>query len=177
MLRKAGTSTDRANAALSSLQRTASALGMLRSRIEARIGSGPDAGGTPDLNRVLELVKNAQLMLKEMSARAESARFLEEFIRIISGASASVGEIQGEVKELVPMAEAALAEMHSAISDVSIALAPSNEEIDASIFGRALEETASPQYAAVTPEIKVNDKAPVEETPEESKEQLAEVAI
>lgn len=152
-------------------------MGMLRSRIEARIDGVPGAESA-DLKRVLDLVKNAQLLLKEMSAKAESARFLEEFIRIISGASASVGEIQGEVRELVPLAEQALAEMHNAISDVSVALAPAKGELDASIYARASEEIASAQLqTSLVPETKVNAKSTKESAQEEREERLAEVAI
>jgi hypothetical protein len=126
---------DRANAALGNLQRKAYAMSLLRSRIESRInillsnGTNPD--GVQELTRMLELVKNGELILKEVSDKVESARFLEEFVQIINGAAESVSEIKDDVEELVPMAEAALSEMHDAISHVSkIMTHDVQEEID-----------------------------------------------
>lgn len=114
---------ERANAALASLQRNAYAMNILRSRLESRINFTLNQSGKnetyQELTRVLELVKNGEMILNEMSGKIESAKFLEEFIMIIDSAAASMGEIKNDVEELVPAAEAALQEMHDAIAKVS----------------------------------------------------------
>ncbi len=164
---------ERASAALANLQRNAYALGILRSRVESRINLVLSNGGRADsdeLTKVLELVKNGELILKEMSEKIESARFLEEFIHIINGAADSVSEIREDVQELVPMAEAALAEMHDAISQVSIFMAPaSKDEIDPSIFAQIEEfgKLASLPQVAMANEMKVISSGQSGEAPKE----------
>ena len=71
---------------------------------------------------MLELVKNGEMILHEMSEKIESARFLEEFVAIMDSAASSVSEIKGDLEQMVPAAEAALEEMHDAISKVSTGL-------------------------------------------------------
>ncbi|MGI0012318.1 MAG: hypothetical protein ACREBU_02585 [Nitrososphaera sp.] len=138
---KGATVKERANAALSSLQRSAQALSMLRSRLESRIGSvarTANKESCQELIRVLELVKSGELILGEMSEKLESARFLEDFIRIMDDAAKSFREIESDVQELAPMAEAALSEMHDAITSVSIGMMPEQKQlIDPTILEQA----------------------------------------
>ena len=117
---------ERATVALASLQRNAFAMSMLRGRMESRINfilnksnGGRGGGDYQDMTRVLELVKNSELILNELSVKVESARFLEEFITIIDSAASSVSGIKGDVENLVPIAENALLEMHDAIAKIS----------------------------------------------------------
>ncbi|UVS68727.1 hypothetical protein [Nitrososphaera viennensis] len=123
LFRKDSTLRERATVALASLQRNACAMGTLRSRIESRADFILKSQGHSDeyqeLARVLELVKNGELILSELSGKMEAARFLEEFVLIINGAAESVSAIKGDVEHLVPLAESALAEMHDAISKIS----------------------------------------------------------
>lgn len=123
LFRKDSTLRERATVALANLQRNSYAMGTLRSRIESRMnfilkGSG-DTDEYQELARVLELVKNGELILNELSGKVEAARFLEEFIAIIDGAADSVSEIKGDVEQLVPLAETAIAEMSDALSKIS----------------------------------------------------------
>lgn len=121
MFKKNASVKERAHAALASLQRNAYAMSMLRSRIESRISFALShkAADNQELGRVLELVKNGELILREMSEKIESARFLEEFTIIMDSAASSVSEIKDDLEQMVPAAEAALEEMHDAISKVS----------------------------------------------------------
>jgi hypothetical protein len=126
LFKKSASLKERANAALASLQRNAYAMGMLRSRLESRINFALRekrcAESCQELTKVLELVKNGELILHEMSEKIESARFLEEFVAIMDSAASSVSEIKGDLEQMVPAAEAALEEMHDAISKVSTGL-------------------------------------------------------
>ena len=139
---------DRAGAALANLQRKAYAMSVLRSRIESRIDILQNVGnsdGAGELYRILDLVKNGQQALKEVSDRVESARFLEEFVHIISGAAESVDEIKGDVKDLVPTAETALEQLQEAVSQFSVLVVPeSRGEIDPSILAQISAELAVP---------------------------------
>jgi hypothetical protein len=133
---------ERANAALASLQRNASAMGMLRSRLESRINFTLNGKGYTDscqeLARVLELVKNGELILHEISEKIESARFLEEFVVIMDSAASSVNEIKSDLERVLPAAEAALEEMHDAISRISPGLpAELRQEIEPAILAEA----------------------------------------
>ncbi|HEY7735030.1 MAG TPA: hypothetical protein VIB07_09585 [Nitrososphaera sp.] len=114
---------ERAIAVLAGLQRNAAAMNVLRSNLESRIshtmGKGGNAESCKELTRMLDLVKNGEMILSELTLKAESARFLEEFIRIIDSASTSFGEIKHDLQELVPVAEAALSEMHDAIAGMT----------------------------------------------------------
>jgi hypothetical protein len=130
-------------------------MGMLRSRLESRINFALSQKGGADsqeLTRVLELVKNGELILHEMSEKIESARFLEEFVAIMDSAASSVSEIKGDLEQMVPAAEAALEEMHDTISKASTGLpADIRHEIDPSIL------------AEVTAAIAAGKAGPVEE--------------
>lgn len=133
---------ERANATLSSLQRNSYAMSILRSKLESRInfikGSGGQIDSCQELTRMLDLVKNGELILKKMSEKVESARFLEEFIQIIDSAAASFGEIKADIEQLAPMAEAALNEMHETLASVSTEMAPGlRQDIDPSILSEA----------------------------------------
>ncbi|HLG37346.1 MAG TPA: hypothetical protein VI338_04370 [Nitrososphaera sp.] len=175
---------DRASAALANLQRKAYAMSILRSRIESRIDiilrNGAEANSTQELSRLLELVKNGEMILKEVSDKVESARYLEEFVYILNGATESVNEIKGDVEELVPMAEAALGEMQDAISHVSKVLLPeTREQIDPSILAQISAEMAvasKRRVAELAAEQKAIDPGQVA-SPEETQEKLEEVAI
>ena len=68
---------------------------------------------------MLELVKNGEIILHEMSEKIESTRYLEDFILIIESAASSVSEIKDDIEQMIPAAEAALEEMHDAIYKVS----------------------------------------------------------
>lgn len=175
---------ERANAALGNLQRKAYAMAMLRSRIESRINTVLSSGGNADsvteLNRLLDLVKNGELILKDVSDKVESARFLEDFVQIINGAAESVNDIKEDVEELVPMAEAALAEMHDAISHVSkIMSQESRQDIDQSIMAQASAEIA---LAKVPVQEEIEHEKPAAEQnvvskTEQKHEELEEIAI
>jgi hypothetical protein len=126
LFKKNASITERANAALASLQRNAYAMGMLRSRLESRvsfiINEKGGVGSCQELSRVLELVKNGELILHEISDKIESARFLEEFATIMDSAASSVSEIRDDLEQIVPAAEVALEEIHNAISKMSVGL-------------------------------------------------------
>ncbi len=123
LFRKDSSLRERASVALASLERNACAMAMLRSRIESRADFILKSKGGGDeyqeLARVLELVKNGELILNELSGKIEAARFLEEFVTIINGAAESVGAVKSDVENLVPLAESALAKMEDAISKIS----------------------------------------------------------
>ena len=128
LFKKNLTIKERAAAALAGLQRNAYAMSMLRSRLESRVNfilnqqNGVKSGSYHELAKVLELVKNGEMILNDMSEKIEAARFLEEFIIIIDGAAASISEIKTDIQQLVPMAEMALQEMHDAIARVSVGM-------------------------------------------------------
>lgn len=173
--RKEESVRERATVALANLQRNTYAMSMLRSRLESRINfillqqqqqqnekSGGSSGGEyQEMARVLELVKNSELILNELSGKIESARFLEEFIAIIDSAAASVSGIKVDVENLVPRAENALAQMHDAISRISGGLYGNDEaaasEAAAADPGRAeaqqeiLDEAMATAAAAIAP--------------------------
>jgi hypothetical protein len=123
LFRKDSTLRERATVALANLERNAYAMSVLRGRIESRadfiLKSQGDGDEYKELARVLELVKNGELVLSELSGKMEAARFLEEFVMIINGAAESVNAIKSDFEHLVPLAENALAEMHDAISKIS----------------------------------------------------------
>ena len=174
MFKKSLTVKERANAALASLQRNAYAMGMLRSRLESRINfilneNGGKTEGYQELARVLELVKNGEMILNEMLEKVESARFLEEFIMIIDSAASSVSEIKGDLEQLVPMAEAALSEMHDAISRVSAGMMSPElrHEIEPAILAEASAAIAATSSAAtVEAKNEETESDPNEEEPE-----------
>lgn len=98
-------------------------MSMLRSRLESRVNLILNKEGKTEsyqeLSRVLELVRNSELILHEMTEKVESARYLEEFVAIMDNAASSVSEVKGDLERMVPEAEAALEEMHDAFSKVS----------------------------------------------------------
>jgi hypothetical protein len=177
LFKKTASIRDRANAALASLQRNAYAMGMLRSRLESRINlilnqNGGRTEGCQELARVLELVKNGELILHEMSEKIESARFLEEFVMIVDSAASSVSEIKGDLEQMVPAAEAALEEMHDAISKVSTGLpAELRQEIEPGILA---EVTAAIAAGKLIPPVVEVQEAP---TPQEEKEEEEEERV
>ena len=167
---------ERANTALASLQRNAYAMGMLRSRLESRINFTLNQKGSTEscqeLARVLELVKNGEMILHEMSEKIESARFLEEFIVIIDNAASSVGEIKDDIEQMVPAAEAALEEMLDAISKVASGLpAELRQEIEPAIFAEVTAAMAAGNANAATIEVK-EEAAPAQEEKEEEPESV-----
>ena len=141
LFKKNLTIMERAAAALAGLQRNAYAMSMLRSRLESRVNfilnqqNGVKSGSYHELAKVLELVKNGEMILNDMSEKIEAARFLEEFIIIIDGAAASISEIKTDIQQLVPMAEMALQEMHDAIARVSVGMSQElRQEIEPAIL-------------------------------------------
>src|SRR5262245_1736644 len=101
-------------------------MSILRSKLESRINLALNEKGNHDgrqeLDRILELVKNDEMILQEMSQKIESARFLEEFVLIMDSAASSVSSVKSDLEQIVPAAEAALEQMHDAISSVSSGL-------------------------------------------------------
>jgi hypothetical protein len=159
LFKKNASIKERANAALASLQRNAYAMGMLRSKLESRINfvlnHNGKTEGYQELNRVLELVKNGELILQEMSEKIESAKFLEEFVVIMDSAASSVSEIKGDLEQMVPAAEAALEEMHDAISKVSTGLPTElRQEIDPGILAEVTAAIAAGKATAPVVEVK-----------------------
>jgi hypothetical protein len=159
LFKKNASIKERANAALASLQRNAYAMGMLRSKLESRINfvlnHNGKTEGYQELNRVLELVKNGELILQEMSEKIESAKFLEEFVVIMDSAASSVSEIKGALEQMVPAAEAALEEMHDAISKVSTGLPTElRQEIDPGILAEVTAAIAAGKATAPVVEVK-----------------------
>jgi hypothetical protein len=149
LFRKDSTLRERAAVALASLERNAYAMGMLRGRIESRASfvlksQGNNSDEYQELARVLELVKNGELILNELSGKMEAARFLEEFVMIINGAAESVSAVKGDMEHLVPLAENALAEMHNAISKISGGLyTPDPEPAQVDMQNRILAEATA----------------------------------
>ena len=109
---------ERAQLALAGIQRNAFAMSILRSRLESRVGAS-DGDSRQELARVLELVKNGESILTEMSGKIEAAKYIEEFITIIDSAADSVGNIRDDIEKMVPIAENALAEIHDAVARIS----------------------------------------------------------
>ena len=167
LLRKGATIADRAGAALGNLQRSASAMGILRARIESRMKDGGSGDGN-DLAKVLQLVKDAELLLKEMSGKAESARFLEDFVRIVGGTAESIGQVKDDVSELVPMAEAALDQMRDVVTSVSVVLSSPamKDEIDPVILEQVSAATLPAAAPAPTPSPVGSNLKKVEENEE-----------
>jgi hypothetical protein len=175
LFKKNASIKERANAALASLQRNTYAMGMLRARLESRIdfilSKGARTEGYEELSRVLELVKNGELILHEMSEKIESAKFLEEFVMIMDSAASSVSEIKGDLEQMVPAAEAALEEMHEAISKVSTGIpAELRQEIDPGILAEVTAAVAAGK--AVTPVVKTQEAATAREEKEEEPERV-----
>lgn len=176
---------DRANAALGNLQRKAFAMSMLRSKIESRINllvsSGVRTDDVQELDRLLQLVRNGELIIKDLSNKVESARFLEEFVQIINGAAESVSEIKDDVEELVPMAEAALAEMHDAISHVSkVMVHGSGDEIDPSIMlqiSAELKAVEEPGINVPPAAENVSKLQSIDSKKQQAQDELEEIAI
>jgi hypothetical protein len=171
LFKKNASIKERANAALASLQRNAYAMGTLRSRLESRINfvlnqNGGKTEGYQELTRVLELVKNGELILHGMSEKIESAKFLEEFVVIMDSAASSVNEIKDDLEQMVPAAEAALEEMHDAISMVSTGLpAELRQEIDPVILAEVTAAIATGKAAA--PVVEAQEPAQREREEEE----------
>ena len=186
LFKKDGTIRERATVALAKLQRNAYAMSMLRGRIESRISfilteNAGKPGEYQEMTRVLELVKNSELILNELSGKIESARFLEEFIAIIDSAASSVSEIKVDVENLVPVAETALQEMHDAISRISGGLYSEPEqghlEAQKKIMDEATAAASAPEPMAPTPVVRPAAAAKQQEqVPEPDVEREAELA-
>lgn len=174
LFRKDSTLRERATVALANLQRNSCAMGMLRSRIESRMNfilKGGNSDEYQELARVLELVKNGELILNELSGKVEAARFLEEFVTIIDGAAESVSAIKGDVEHLVPLAENAIAEMSDALSKISGGLyTPEPDLAYAEIQQRIIDE------ATAAAEARMQPAAPEKAEAAPEKEREAELA-
>jgi hypothetical protein len=162
---------ERANAALASLQRNAYAMGMLRSRLESRItltlNEKGNTNGCEELTRVLELVKNGELILHEMSEKIESFSFLEEFVTIMDSAASSVSMIKTDLEQMMPAAEAALEEMHDAISKISTGL---QEELRKGMEPAILAEVTAAIAAGRSDKVSVTMKEEAQ-PPQNAKEE------
>ena len=76
LFRKDSTIRERATVALANLQRNAYAMSMLRNRLESRINfilteNAGKAGEYQEMTGVLELVKNSELILNELSGKID----------------------------------------------------------------------------------------------------------
>jgi hypothetical protein len=163
---------ERAHLALASIQRNAYAMSILRSRLESRVGAS--AGDSrQELARVLELVKNGEAILTEMSGKMEAAKYLEEFITIIDSAAGSVGEIRDDIEKMVPIAENALAEIDKAVSKISGGHYPDAPPTSAELQRLIMEEA---EQAAKKAEAKVPEPPVVSVVPEKAEEREAEPA-
>jgi hypothetical protein len=150
---------ERANAALASLQQNAYAMNMLRSRLETRINfilnDKGKTEGYQELTRVLELVKNGQLILNVICERIESARYLHEFIMIIDNAALSISDMKNDIEQMLPAAEAALLEMHAAIAKVSTGLLPDlRQEIEPALLAEVSAAVAAEKPNTANVELK-----------------------
>lgn len=159
LFKKNGAIKERANAALASLQRNAYALGILRSRLESRINfvlsTNSKTESQHELTRVLELVKNGEMILHEMSQKIESTRYLEDFILIMESAASSVSEIKEDIEQMVPAAEAALEEMQDTISKVSGGHAVDlRQEVEPAILAEVTVAIAAGNINAASDEVK-----------------------
>ena len=190
LFKKNLTTKERAAAALAGLQRNAYAMSMLRSRLESRVNyilnqkSGGKSESYQELAKVLDLGKNGEMRLNDMSEKIEAARFLEEFIIIIDGAAASISEIKSDIQQLVPLAEMALQEMHDVIARVSIGGGISHElrqEIEPTILAEvsaaiAIEKENDTMVTASLTNVVVKNKG-VASTSEEKEEEPEGVMI
>jgi hypothetical protein len=190
LFKKNLTIKERAAAALAGLQRNAYAMSMLRSRLESRVNfilnqqNGVKSGSYHELAKVLELVKNGEMILNDMSEKIEAARFLEEFIIIIDGAAASISEIKTDIQQLVPMAEMALQEMHDAIARVSVGMSKElRQEIEPAIFAEvsaaiAIEKEKDTLVTASLANVEdLQSKGIASRASEEKEEESEDVAI
>lgn len=139
---------ERAQLALASIQRNAYAMSILRSRLESRVGAS-SGDSRQELARVLELVRNGEGILTEMSGKIEATKYLEEFITIIDSAAGSVGDIRDDIEKMVPIAESALAEIHEAVSRISggqyPGAPPTSPELQALIMEEAEQAARAPE--------------------------------
>ncbi|MEP0825689.1 MAG: hypothetical protein HRF40_09395 [Nitrososphaera sp.] len=173
LFKKSGSLKERANAALSNLQRNAYAMSMLRTRLESRISyalsQNQGRGDCQELTRVLELVKNGEMILHEISQKIESARFLEEFVMIMDSAASSVSDIRGDLEQMMPAAEAALEEMHDALAKVSTGLASEiGREMDPAIFAEVTAAVRAGKASALVADEMMNGAKSEEEEEEPS---------
>lgn len=170
--RDTATLRERAQLALASIQRNAYAMSVLRSRLESRVGAS-NGDSRQELERVLELVKNGEIILTEMSGKMEAAKYLEEFITIIDSAAGSVGEIRDDIEKMVPIAESALAEIHEAVSKISGGQYPGAPPTSAELQKLIMEEA---ELAAREPKAKIPTPPAIEAAPEPEQERQAELA-
>jgi hypothetical protein len=111
--------------------------------------------GFQELTRVLELVKNGQLILNVICERIESARYLDEFIMIIDNAALSISDIKNDIEQMLPAAEAALSEMHAAITKVSTGLLPGlRQEIEPAVLAEVSAAVAAEKPNTANVELK-----------------------
>ncbi|HEV8405730.1 MAG TPA: hypothetical protein VGQ13_07485 [Nitrososphaera sp.] len=178
LFKKNGSIKERANAALASLQRNAYAMGILRSRLESQINfilganSKTKTESHQELTRVLELVKNGEMILHEMSEKIESTRYLEDFIIIIESAASSVSEIKEDIEQMVPAAEAALEEMHDVISKVSGGHAADlRHEVEPAILAEVTVALAAGNINTASDEVK-EESGPAQEKKVEEPERV-----
>jgi hypothetical protein len=150
---------ERANAALTNLHQNAYAMNMLRFTLETRINfilnDKGKTEGYQELTRVLELVKNGELILNVICERIESARYLHEFIMIIDNAALSISDMKNDIEQMLPAAEAALLEMHAAIAKVSTGLLPDlRQEIEPALLAEVSAAVAAEKPNTANVELK-----------------------
>ncbi len=118
---------------------------------------------------MLELVKNGEMILHEISQKIESARFLEEFVMIMDSAASSVSDIRGDLEQMMPAAEAALEEMHDALAKVSTGLASEiGREMDPAIFAEVTAAVRAGKASALVADEMMNGAKSEEEEEEPS---------
>ena len=154
--KKGGTLTEKITTAISSLQRDVYAMATLRCKLEGKLKTEPKPPLTShDLQRMLELVRAGEESLHEIALSVESARFLQEFIVIVTNAAVSVSEVKDELEKAVPAAEKALEEIQNAIMNGSSALiGPDREKHE--IVAEAADAIACQRSAT---KLKVSQKS------------------
>jgi hypothetical protein len=148
------TFTERAAVALSSLQRNAYSMSLLRGRLEARLKTASAAAPAietvnPELARMLELVRAGEASLNNLAVSIESARLLEEFITIVNSAAASVSEVKADMEKIVPAAESALDQILDTIVKCSFARS-SNNNVDSETQQQLMAEAADAVGAGIS---------------------------
>jgi hypothetical protein len=132
---------------------------MLRSRLESQLSfilnnnNNSNRERYQEVTKILELVRNGERILGEISDKVESTRLLEEFIRIMDEAAMSVNEIKIDIEQLMPIAELALQDIHNAISTMPVAdiLPELEQEIELAILAEASSVIAKKKENEGTP--------------------------
>jgi hypothetical protein len=128
---------------------------------------------------VLELVKNGELILNVISERIESVCYLDEFIMIIDNAALSISDIKNDIEQMMPVAEAALSEIHDAIAKGSTGLLPDlRQQIEPAVLAEVSAAVAAGKSNTANVELKeatVTSAAQEEEEEEQEHAQTESV--